>query len=296
MILRFPYIYQLLDFYKMLIKKQIDKNQHFRTYLKKAYLILLLLATISYSNKIAAQVTLFADTIEAQNGQVVNVPINVAGFNDIFSMQFSLQWDTTVLELKEVDSFSEELPQFGKDGIGLGESSSGKLIVVWFDNSLRGISLNDSTSIFNIQFEVVGKEGDRSSVMFSDTPAVVEIVDATSSVIETTLINGEVNIPSLLMTTSTYLQALNGMRLFQNHPNPFINNTTINASFNSAQWVTFVVTDAMGRSVYTEQFQSRIGPHSILLTKEQLPSAGLYTYTLQSENYKLSKQMILLSN
>jgi len=241
-----------------------------------------------------AQVTLYADNFTADQGQVVDVPIRVAGFNDILSMQFSLNWDTTVIKFREVHSYTESLSQFGKEQVGITDASSGNLIVVWFDNSLNGVSIEDSTSLLILKFEVIGNEGDKSPVTFSNSPAVIEIVDISSTILEPDLLHGEVLIPLGMLTSSTFLQSPNGMRLFQNHPNPFDKHTTVQASFNKPEWVTFTITDAQGKSIYKERFQSKIGPNNLQISKEILPTSGTYNYTIQSEAYQLSKQMILL--
>jgi len=254
---------------------------------------LCLVLFLFFTTNAYSQITLYADSIEAEQGQIVDIPINIIGFKDILSMQFSLNWDTTVIKFQEVHSYTEELPQFGAEGVGTGSASSGNLIVVWFDNSISGISVTDSSSILTVQFEVIGGEGEKSPIVFSDTPALIEIVDVTATVIEPDLVNGEIEIPRLSTSVQT-LQAQNGMRLFQNHPNPFNKNTTIQTSFNTPEWVTFTVTDTQGKSILEKRFRSNYGKNDILISKDQLPNSGLYNYTIQSEAYQLTKQMILL--
>ena len=266
-----------------MIKRYVGRHS------KLCFVLLLFFATNGY-----AQITLYADNIEAEKGQVVDIPINIIGFKDILSMQFSLNWDTTVIKFQEVHSYTEELPQFGADGVGIGSASSGNLIVVWFDNSISGISVTDSTSLLTIKFEVIGFEGEKSPIIFSDTPALIEIVDVNATIIEPDLVNGEIGIPSELSTSIQTVQAQNGMRLFQNHPNPFNKNTTIQTFFNTPEWVTFTVTDAQGKSILEKRFRSNYGTNDILISKDQLPNSGIYNYTIQSEAYRLTKQMILL--
>jgi len=122
---------------------------------------------------------------------------------------------------------------------------------------------------------------------------LIEIVDASSTILDATIIDGQVLLPKI-STATTYLDTKNGMRLFQNHPNPFYNHTTITASFNSSQWVLLTLTDAQGRTVYTERFKSISGVKDFVIDKAQLPATGIYNYTLQSNDFKLSKQMIFL--
>ncbi len=240
-----------------------------------------------------AQITLIAGNNTANKGETIDVPLQVKGFNDIFSLQFSVNWDTTVLAFKEVHSFTEALPQFRADGVGVENIREGKLIVIWFDNSLTGIDVADSTEILVLRFEVIGEEGANSSIAFTNEPALIEAVDATSTILDVEVIDGEIVVPGNT-TTTTFLQAQNGMRLFQNHPNPFYKNTTIKASFSTAEWVLLTITDTYGRAVFEERFQASNGINNILIDTEQLTVAGTYTYTLSSSTHQLSKQMIVV--
>lgn len=273
---------------KMLLYSRLISFLQAYNFCKK--LLILIPFLFLFAPKGIGQVSLLAESFEATTGQTVSVPIKVTGFKNIVSMQFSIDWDSTVLEFKEVLEFTEELPQFGKDGIGDGNVSSGNLIVAWIDNSVRGVNLEDSTAILTLQFQVIGEEGSKSLVRFSE---IIEFADATSTILETVLIEGQVAVPDM-STATTYLQAQNGMRLFQNHPNPFHKNTTIKTSFEEAELVLFTITDIQGRVVYRKQFQSNSGVNHISLDGNLLPTSGIYQYTIQGSNYQLSKQMIFL--
>ncbi len=264
------------------------------TYFNKTISVLFCIGLISMSTvDTTAQITLIASNNTANKGETIDVPLQITGFDNIFSLQFSVNWDTTVLAFKEVHSFTEALPQFTADGIGVEDITEGKLIVIWFDNSLTGIDVADSTEILVLRFEVIGEEGTTSSIAFTNEPALIEAVDATSTILDVEVIDGEIVVPGNT-TTTTFLQAQNGMRLFQNHPNPFYKNTTIKASFSTAEWVLLTITDTYGRSIYEERFRASNGLNNILIDTEQLTVAGTYTYTLSSGTHQLSKQMIVV--
>lgn len=258
-------------------------------YINKTSSVFFLIYISCLTTTATAQITLFASDDIANKGETIDFPLKVKGFNDIFSLQFSINWDTTVLAFKEVHSFTEALPQFRADGVGVEDVSEGKLIVLWIDNSLTGVDVADSTEIIVVRFEVIGEEGTTSDIVFTET----EAVDATSTILDVEVINGEIAVPGNT-TATTFLQAQNGMRLFQNHPNPFYKNTTIKASFTTAEWVILTITDTYGRSVFEERFQALNGINNILIDTEKLPVAGTYTYTLRSGHHQLSKQMIVV--
>ena len=88
--------------------------------------------------------------------------------------------------------------------------------------------------------------------------------------------------------------ANNGMQLYQNTDNPGDGNTLINFSLAKTAQVSLRVYDMIGNEVkvlVNEKLNS--GSHTINLDRSQL-SSGVYTYTLQSENNKLSRRMVIV--
>lgn len=283
-----PYTFQHLETLNALVQCFLNSTS---THLNKIVSVCVFVSITCLSTfNATAQVTLIAGDNTANKGETIDVPLQVKGFNDIFSLLFTISWDTTVLAFKEVHSFSEALPQFTIDGIGIGNITEGRLIVLWLDNSLTGVNVADSTEIIVLRFEVIGEEGSKSAIAFTND---VEVIDATPAVLDVEVINGEIAVLGNT-TATTFLQAQNGMRLFQNHPNPFYKNTTIKASFTTAEWVILTIRDTYGRSVYVERFKAVNGINNILINTEQLSVGGTYTYTLSSSTHQLSKQMIVV--
>lgn len=88
-------------------------------------------------------------------------------------------------------------------------------------------------------------------------------------------------------------QNANGVSLFQNSPNPFSNQTTINYSLKKAANVTIEITDLTGRvvSVLQEGYRNA-GKYNITFNAGQL-TAGTYFYTLKTENGSLTNRMVI---
>lgn len=85
-----------------------------------------------------------------------------------------------------------------------------------------------------------------------------------------------------------------GFRLFQNYPNPFNPSTNISFSISTTGMVNIIIYDMLGKEV-AKILNSELpgGYYTINFNASNL-SSGLYIYTLEINNFKASKKMLLL--
>lgn len=249
---------------------------------------------ISTVLSLTAQLGLSISDANGEKGQTIEVDVRVSGFSDITSMQFSVNWDSTILNFQSIEGLTEDLPGFTEKEIGLVEAPAGAIRVAWFDNTIQGISIPDSTKLFTIKFEVISTAAVTSNITISGDPIVIEFTDSNGATVELASIEeGEIIVPDNT-TSIAYGPAPNGMELGQNEPNPFTSITKVTAILPSASAVQFFITDISGKIVYQNNFQSVQGENTIAIRSEFLKTPGTYYYTLQSEHYQLSRKMILL--
>ncbi len=81
-------------------------------------------------------------------------------------------------------------------------------------------------------------------------------------------------------------------QFFQNKPNPFNDVTTINFAFKNDASYKIIVTDLTGKKV--KEFANLSGTGELQVTKSDLPSAGIYLYSLITANGEIvaTKQMV----
>ena len=104
----------------------------------------------------------------------VSVPVTVAGFRDVTSVQFTMEWDPTVLRLIGVGDYN--LPGLQEINFGSQLSSQGKLTFSWYDSNALGVSLADGNSIFSVAFEELKPQRlGSSSVRLVNDPTVKEV-------------------------------------------------------------------------------------------------------------------------
>jgi hypothetical protein len=117
--------------------------------------------------------------LQVASGANVSVQITVSDFADVLGFQFTLQWDPNVLQFSSVNGLG--LPNFtyldpdpgNGDNFGF---STGKLTVVW-DNA-SPVTVNNASTIFAINYTVVGASGSESSIAFIDSPAPRQVTIA----------------------------------------------------------------------------------------------------------------------
>ncbi len=257
-------------------------------------LLLTLIIAVLFVLPLSAQLSLAISDVTGEKGQTVEVNISVSGFNDISSMQFSVNWDSTVLDFKALKNLSDVLPDFSEREVGLIETSSGAIRVAWFDNSTMGITIPDETQLLTLQFELIGDEGTNSTVTITDQPIVIEFTNQAGEKVDlSSVTGGGITVPDNT-TAVNFLTVQNGVTLHQNEPNPFKVATKIKAIFPLVEAVQFFITDISGKIVHQKNFTSVQGENTIVIERHLLGASGTYYYTLQSEHYQLSRKMILV--
>ncbi|TAK40359.1 MAG: hypothetical protein EPO28_10225 [Saprospiraceae bacterium] len=126
--------------------------------------------------------TLTLAAVNAKQGEQVCVPVTVAGFEQILSMQYSVRWDAGALRFTDIKNFGVRGMSVKSFGTHL--ANEGTLTFSWYDPQLRGVSLNDGAVLFELCFEVTGAAGSRSQLAIAGHPTPVEIVNGSSVFLE----------------------------------------------------------------------------------------------------------------
>jgi hypothetical protein len=93
--------------------------------------------------------------------------------------------------------------------------------------------------------------------------------------------------------SSSYEELIaNGMKLWQNIPNPANGITLIDYEIPTAGKIRFEIVDVLGQSVMLIEEKAIAGRHKISLDANKL-AAGIYYYTLEFDGYRLTKKMIV---
>ena len=108
--------------------------------------------------------------MKASNGAEISIPIKVQNFKNIVSVQFSLQWDSSVIQYL---GFEEA----GLEQLAVGDvkASQGLLRISWFDVKGNGVDLSNESAMVFLKFLVIGQEGDSTNIAITDQPLDIQI-------------------------------------------------------------------------------------------------------------------------
>lgn len=120
-------------------------------------------------------------------GSNISIPVSVTGFENIISLQGSIAFDPSVLSFSNISNFN--LSSLSISNFGLTQTGLGIITYSWYDASLNGETLSDSSLLFALDFNVSGFEGQSCSINFSSSPTLQEVVDSSLN-IKTTIYNG----------------------------------------------------------------------------------------------------------
>lgn len=136
--------------------------------------------------------TLSAPELTAKSGETVCVDVLVKDFNKLLSMQYTITWNKNVLTFKELKNF--KLPYLDVNDFGMNHTQDGALTIAWIDESLKGVTLPDGSSAYQVCFDVKGKAGESSYFKITDRPTTIEVVNLREKVIPLKKVNGKVTV------------------------------------------------------------------------------------------------------
>jgi hypothetical protein len=123
-----------------------------------------------------ATFTLTASDVVAPKGSEVCIEVKTSDFNQILSMQYSMNWDAKILKFKEVRSYG--LPGLTKNNFGQHLTEKGILTFSWYDPNLRGMTKNGEVKFYEVCFEATGEPGSKAQFYINSNPTVIEITNS----------------------------------------------------------------------------------------------------------------------
>ncbi|MBR9922586.1 MAG: hypothetical protein GYB31_17265 [Bacteroidetes bacterium] len=122
----------------------------------------------------------FSDA-DVKPGEQKCLEVTANSFQDVMSMQYTIQWDPEIIELAALGKFN--LKDLTTNNFGAHKAVDGLLTFSWYDQNIQGISVADGTSIYQICFKGKGVPGSTSTVSFVETPVPFEISNKAGEVI-----------------------------------------------------------------------------------------------------------------
>jgi gliding motility-associated-like protein len=107
-----------------------------------------------------------ANVSNAAQGSTISIPVSVANFRNMVILRFSMMWNSSVLQYTGASDFN--LAGLTASHFDATQASTGRLAVVWTDNTAR--TLTDNTILFKLNFTVTASTGVPQSLSFLTPP------------------------------------------------------------------------------------------------------------------------------
>lgn len=161
--------------------------------------ILLILVSLHFTNILNSQITVSFSDDNSSAGSTVDVDVTLDDFDQIVLMQYAINWDSSQFHFNSVLNVTTTLPQFTEPGnIGTPPSAAsideGEISVSWSKTNTEPESLPDGHLLFTIRLDAIGDPCDVSSIGLSNTPTVIEVIDADFNSIGADSNDGEITI------------------------------------------------------------------------------------------------------
>ncbi len=243
---------------------------------------------------ITAQPTIFFPTETVDPESSISLDFKVIDFVDMQSMQFSVNWNPDVLQFESISNLNV-LSDYTIANFGTNASHLGKITTYWVDNQFAGVTLDDSTSVFSLDFKVIGAPDSFSAVAITDDPTFIEFSDLDGNILPVINEDGMITVLGPLSTKpSLNVQSNAHFTLYQNEPNPFDSQSVIRFDLKQSNEVEFYFYDINGKLIYSLKDYFLEGVNSVKLTEDKLPGAGIYFYEMRTNVFSLTNKMVLV--
>lgn len=132
------------------------------------------------------------DDAKTNKGEQLCLPVKVYNFQDMLSMQYTIQFNPEKLQF--VGVVNQQLPYLTTNNFGLHSAQKGLITVVWIDNSLKGVTKEEGADVFTLCFRVKAEAGDDLEVKFTDQPTPFESVNLAEQVVGINTKNGKIKV------------------------------------------------------------------------------------------------------
>lgn len=223
------------------------------------------------------KMTFLTEDQEWKAGDELKVTFRAKDMDRYEAYQFTLVYDPNALELTSAEAASS-LSNMDEGNFGRRFDADGLLTVSW--NETTAIRLNEESELFTLTFNTLlpGKLKDMITINSRLTEAEGYPRDG--------------NPHELDLEFETDLNP--GYELLQNKPNPFQDQTTIGFYLPRTAETSLTIYDLAGKAVWQQRGMYDEGYNAITVVRSDLPTAGIFYYTLESGNFKETRKMLLV--
>lgn len=211
-----------------------------------------------------------SETLEAGTSAAISIfGENIAGYA---GFQTLISWDPNRVDVTGIQPVH---PSFTADNFSMLELGYGRLLISWHSPD----ALDNGTELFSLIARI-------GSVANTVELFDIEQQSFRSEAYDWTLNAGPVSLQAAYGTAEK-----DAVRLFQNQPNPFSDQTHIVFSLPATADVRLSIFDLSGKKLWEINDKFDAGLHAVPVKGEELNGGGMYIYRLETADFTASKRM-----
>jgi len=228
----------------------------------------------------------FVESLTAETGGQVSVNVRANGMANLVGIQFSVSWDTEILDYTGVSNII--LDGAAEENFNQTQIDSGRIGYIEFDPSLMGFGLEDSIVLFSLDFMPRTNNSDVTNISFVEMPLKFSGMDAMNNRIDTITTDGTIRLEG----TSSVSAFAEDPR-FSVAPNPFTRFVRVKTRLHYGGPATLEILDLSGRLIANRKLHLSANNDEVELRAEDFPGQGAYIIRLVTDREQLHRKVIL---
>ena len=245
-------------------------------------LVAALLATLSLS---AQSPIFYVEDVTAEAGKEVAVNIRATNATNIAGIQFSVAWDTLVLEYVDVENIARN----GAPNANFNRTQvdQGRIGYFEVDQTVQGFDYPDSSIVFTVRFQSLSDISQTTTISFADTPLRFTGSDPSMDTLVRDTRAGEVTLDGI-----TSVPVFGEDARFRVSPNPFTDRLRVETALRYGGRGTLEILDLSGRLLSQRPVELTGGRVVVELSGADFPSRGAYVLRFVTDREQLTRKII----
>lgn len=216
-------------------------------------------------------------------GEIVSIPVSAEDFTGVQGFQFTLEFNSTVFELAEIQPGI--LDKLSEANFGLTRVNEGIITTSW-DNSKTTLT-GKTGALFTLHFRALSSGQISQTLKISSQLTEAEAYAATANA-------DDLEIRNVRLKFNGGVDATAGFELYQNTPNPFSQSTVIGFNLPEASFATLTVYDLSGKVLKNITGTFAKGFNTVTVSKSELGSHGVLYYRLETPEHTATRKMVIV--
>ena len=218
-----------------------------------------------------------ADDIIVEPSTITEIPLHVSDLNDIDGLQFTLEMAPSL----ELISIKNGLIQ--DKHLGLKHISDGIIMLSW--DKVGRLNQKQEGVLLTLEVQTTNPVKLSDAIQLSSRYTKAEAYPRQSGIDDRPM--------DIALEFGGKTITASGFKLYQNVPNPYISSTVIGFELPSASKVLLKIYDVEGKLIKTIEGEYDKGYNKIVLDGQLSETSGLLYYTLETDQFRATKTMML---